>query len=82
MTWIVTAFSILGVVLNIYKNKWCFAIWAVTNFSWMIIDFREEIYSQSLLFAVYFILAVFGLYKWSKQNDKTKSDETGKTGKT
>jgi nicotinamide riboside transporter PnuC len=69
MTWIITLLSIIGVVLNIYKNKYCFVIWAVTNFAWMVIDFQIGLYSQSFLFAVYFVLALFGLYKWAKQSE-------------
>jgi nicotinamide riboside transporter PnuC len=68
MEWIVTVFSITGVVLNIYKIKWCFAIWAVTNFSWMVIDFYRGIYAQAFLFMVYFILAIYGLYRWSVES--------------
>jgi len=64
MTWIITILSIIGVILNIYKNKYCFMIWAVTNFAWMVIDYRAGLYSQSLLFAVYFLLAIYGLWKW------------------
>ena len=69
-SWIVTFFSILGVILNIKKNKKCFYIWAVTNFSWMVIDFRAGLYPQAALFSVYFILAIYGLYAW--RSHKTK----------
>lgn len=64
MTWIITILSIIGVILNINKNKWCFVIWTGTNFAWMVIDYNEGLYSQSSLFAVYFILALWGLWKW------------------
>jgi nicotinamide riboside transporter PnuC len=66
MTWALTAASILGVWLNIKKRKACFAIWAVTNFSWMIVDFCHGLYAQSALFAIYFCLAVYGLCEWRK----------------
>lgn len=64
MIWILTALSIVGVVLNIRKNKACFIIWAGTNFTWMIIDFTAGIYAQSALFLIYFILALYGLWEW------------------
>jgi len=64
MTWILAALSIVGVVLNIYKNPLCFWIWAFTNFSWIIIDWRAKIYGQAFLFAVYFILAIWGIMAW------------------
>jgi nicotinamide mononucleotide transporter len=67
MTWIITFFSIIGVILNIYKNKYCFIIWAFTNLAWCIIDFYKGIYAQSVLFGVYFILALWGIYKWNEK---------------
>ena len=70
MTWFITIFSLIGVVLNIYKKKSCFIIWAFTNFAWMIIDWTYGLYAQSVLFLIYFILAIWGLYKWKK--DETK----------
>ena len=66
-SWIVTIMSIIGVYLNIKKLKACFYIWAFTNFSWMLIDFYFGLYSQAFLFAVYFTLAIYGIYEWRKQ---------------
>ena len=65
MICIITVLTIIGVILNIYKNKHCFIIWAFINFAWMIIDYNAELYSQSLLFALYFILAIWGIIKWN-----------------
>ena len=62
--WIVTILSLTGVILNIKKKRLCFYIWAGTNFSWMVVDWIEGIYAQSTLFAVYFILAIWGIYEW------------------
>ena len=66
MTWILTALSLLGVVLNIKKQKSCFLIWGVTNAAWAIIDFRAGIPAQGLLFTVYFGLAIWGLIEWRR----------------
>ncbi len=65
-TWIITAISIIGVVANIYKKRWCFGVWLVTNTSWMLIDFYAGLYAQSVLFAVYVVLAAWGLMQWRK----------------
>jgi hypothetical protein len=64
MSWIFTVLSLIGVVLNIYKNKYCFVIWTLTNGFWCIYDYHNGLYSQSLLFLIYFILAIWGLIKW------------------
>ena len=66
-TWLITIASIIGTVANIYKKKWCFWIWLVTNSMWLIIDFRAGLYAQAFLFAVYVLLAVWGLYRWSRK---------------
>ncbi len=62
--WIVTIFSILGIVLNIYKRKECFVVWSLTNFIWAMYDWHIGAREQSVLFFVYFLLALWGLYKW------------------
>ncbi len=64
MIWILTALSLIGVVLNIKKRKSCFYLWAFTNSSWAIIDFQAGISAQGLLFSVYFLLAIWGLIEW------------------
>ncbi len=67
MTWIITGFSIIGVVANIYKKRWCFIVWTATNFSWMVVDFIHGLYSQAVLFLVYFVLAIYGWFRWGKE---------------
>ena len=64
-TWFLTIFAVTGVVLNIYKKKACFYIWTFTNFSWSVIDFEAGIHAQGALFFIYFLLALWGIYKWS-----------------
>jgi len=66
--WIITVLSIIGVVLNIRKRKECFYLWTFTNAAWAIYDLSMGAYAQAALFAVYFILAIWGIFEW-----KTKS---------
>jgi len=65
-TWILTLGSIVGVVLNVKKKRACFYIWAVTNFSWMVIDYINGIYSQAFLFGVCFGLTIWGIVSWKE----------------
>ncbi len=67
ISWIVTILSIVGVILNIKKLRICFVIWIVTNGFWMIYDFVNGLYSQSLLFLIYLILAVWGVIEWKRK---------------
>jgi nicotinamide riboside transporter PnuC len=72
MSWLLTILSITGVILNTYKNKWCFVIWLITNISWSLYNLYHKMYSQSFLFFVYFMLAIYGLIKWSKDGKVEK----------
>jgi len=66
MTWLITALALVGVVLNIKKNRLCFIVWLFTNSAWCIYDYSIGAYAQSALFAVYTCLAVWGLIEWRK----------------
>ena len=63
-SWIIAALSIVGVILNIKKNKFCFVIWAGTNGFWTAYDYSIGAYAQAALFGVYFTLALWGLWEW------------------
>lgn len=62
--WLVTLASLIGVVANIKKKRWCFAVWLVTNSIWCVYDFLLGAMAQSALFGVYVMLAVYGLWEW------------------
>ena len=64
LTWLLTVLSIIGVIANTHKKRWCFLVWTVTNFSWMCVDLHHEIYPQAALFFVYFMLSIYGWFKW------------------
>jgi len=40
LTWLVTAASVAGVILNNLKHRGCFVIWIVTNSIWMVYDWK------------------------------------------
>ncbi len=64
--WVVTVISLVAVILNIKKKIVCFYLFAVANMAWAIIDYREGLIAQSVLFAIYFVLSIYGLYEWRK----------------
>lgn len=64
--WVFTGLSIIGVVANIKKLKWCFVLWLFTNSAWCIYDYSIGAYAQSALFFVYVLLAIWGIYEWYK----------------
>ena len=75
-TWAITFASLVGVVANIKKWRWCFAVWLVTNALWAIVDFSKGLPAQGWLFVVYTVLAVWGLWEW-RLNPKRERSHTG-----
>ncbi len=76
MSWLLTLFSLIGVILNIRKDHNCFYIWAFTNATWAVIDFKAGIPAQGVLFTIYFLLAIWGIWEW-KYKGRRKDDSTG-----
>ncbi len=66
ISYIVTIISIAATIANAYKKRWCFIVWLFTNAFWCIYDFVIGAYSQSVLYAVYFVISVIGLRNWRK----------------
>jgi nicotinamide riboside transporter PnuC len=64
LLWGLTILSLIGTVMNVKKMQDCFYIWAFTNVLWSIYDYSIKEYQQSLLFFIYFILALWGIYEW------------------
>lgn len=63
-TWALAALSLLGVVLNIRKDRRCFALWTGTNATWAAVDWCRGLPAQAALMAVYAALAVYGWRAW------------------
>jgi len=70
ISWTVSFLALIGVILNVKKDRRCFVIWSFTNAFWMIYDWRLGAKAQSALFFVYFVLAIWGLLQWSKTKER------------
>ena len=64
--WFLTALSIIGVILNIKKDRRGFLLWMITNAGWAVVDFSHGLYAQGVLFVVYFALSFWGWIRWKK----------------
>lgn len=64
MTWLLASASLIGVVLNIKRQRACFAVWLATNATWAVVDLRAGLPAQAALMAVYCGLAVYGWCAW------------------
>ena len=71
LSWLMSAAALIGTVINAEQNKFGFVFWIVSNF-YMVIRFAViGEYAQMTLFFIYFLLAIRGIYAWSK---KEKTD--------
>lgn len=66
-TWVLAVLAVVGVILNIKKKRICFVIWLFTNSAWCIVDAVRGIPAQSALFALYTVLAIWGIHEWRKE---------------
>jgi nicotinamide riboside transporter PnuC len=64
VTWLLTALSIVGVILNTRQDRRCFYIWIVTNSCWAVLDFAKGLPAQGTMFLLYLGLSGWGLYQW------------------
>lgn len=74
--WSVAVASVIGVVANIHRRRWCFHIWAVTNASWTAVDVWHGVWAQAALQGLYFFLAIYGIVKWKRQHGKDSANES------
>ncbi len=71
--WITAIAALAGVWLNIHGCRMCFFIWAATNATWAVVDYLHGIYAQAALQAIYFVLSIYGIWKWSARHEPSES---------
>ena len=73
--WIMSIIALIGTIINARANKWGFVLWTISNLYMAYINYRAGLYAIGTLFVIYFLLAIYGLYHWGKQEDN-KPGET------
>jgi nicotinamide riboside transporter PnuC len=68
--WLITLAALVATVLNIRRRRECFAVWVVTNTAWMVIDMQAGLPAQACLFAIYAVLAIWGLFAWADGKER------------
>lgn len=74
LSWIMSGIALCGTILNTERSKWGQCFWLVSNLYMCVTDWKAGLYAQSVLFFVYFLLAIRGIYVWTK---KEKQDKAG-----
>ena len=67
LTWIITAISLIGTILNIKKNIACFYLWTIGNIAWLIFDLYSGLYSRTVLDIVQLVFAIWGIIAWNNK---------------
>ena len=67
--------SLVAVWLNIRKHAACFAIWAVTNAVWTVVDYLHGIHAQAALQLTFFGLSIYGLTKWTRRRNGREEND-------
>jgi len=71
MNWFVVFIALGGVVLNVRKQWQGFLLWLVSNAYWCVYNTARGDYPQAVLYAVFWLLAVYGIYHWRlKETDE------------
>lgn len=68
MSWLMSAVALFGTILNAERNIYGFLFWLISNL-YMTIRFAYiGEYAQSVLFFIYFLLAIRGIAAWKKKD--------------
>lgn len=62
--WVFVGLSLVGNILVIKKNWLGYVLWLITNSAWILYNIYLQVYSQAVLFTIYNILALYGIYIW------------------
>ena len=74
ITWLFTAVSLAGTVLNVRKNILCFYLWSVGNIAWLAFDIVSGLYSRAVLDVVHLAFAIWGIFAWREEKDTRPSE--------
>lgn len=67
LSWVMSGIALAGTIFNAERNKYGFIFWVVSNL-YMVIRFAViGEYAQMTLFFIYFLLAIRGIYSWTKK---------------
>lgn len=70
ITWGLVAVSLIGTILNAMQKNVCWYFWIVANVGWCFYNAAMEMYPQAILFGVYIVTSLFGLFNWIRIKKK------------
>ena len=64
--WILSGLTILGAIMNTFKNRWGFIVWIIANLGWIVFNIITETYSQIPVWLAMTVISMYGFISWSK----------------
>lgn len=64
--WTLTALGIVGALLNVAKNPWCFVLWSIANVGLVVRHAEAGRTPDAVLFGVYLVISLWGMFTWAK----------------
>lgn len=74
--WLLTSLSLAGTWYNIQKKIAGWLIWSCANIGWVASFASKKMWAESTLFFIYFILSVYGFFRWRRQESQMKAEST------
>jgi len=71
--WIILVLAVVGVILNIRKNRVCFLFWQVTNGYWAFYNYQAGEIAEAVTFAVFFFMSIYGFGAWGEDLPKGRA---------
>ncbi len=65
-------FGIGGMIFNVYKSKWGYVVWIVSNLLWIVYAYNTKQYFFLLQYIVFTIVLTWGFIKWNKEEKEIK----------
>ncbi len=66
LSWVLFVVSFIGAIYNIKKRILGFVIWASADVVFVTMYIYTAMYSSAVLFLMYTLVNLYGIYKWSK----------------
>lgn len=66
LNWAMSAIALTGTILNSRRNKFGFICWTLSNLWMAITSIYAGLIPQGILFFIYLLLAIYGIFKWTK----------------
>ena len=73
---IMSGVALAGTILNAERHKVGFIFWFISNLYMAVRFYVIGEYAQAVLFFVYFILAIRGIFAWTKKEDRESESKT------